>query len=129
MRWIGQVWRGEIPLGRAFWVFGVLIPVVLTAASSLLGYLAIPFILFVGMSNPSAPDGLLRGAAYFPIGVAVFTWTYQLVACVGVWRSAGTYPGRRVYSILAKVAVAGCVVVVVAEAVRTLNALIKVGIL
>ena len=71
----------------------------------------------------------MRGAAYFPIGLTLFTWIYQLAACVGVWRSAGSYPGRQVYATLAKVAVACCVVLVVAEGVRTLGSLIKVGIL
>jgi hypothetical protein len=25
MKWIGRLWRGEYSLGKAFWVFGILI--------------------------------------------------------------------------------------------------------
>ena len=35
-------------------------------------------------------------------GLMVLVLAYQVVACVGVWRSAGTYSGRLIYSMLAR---------------------------
>lgn len=73
IRTIVEFWRGGLPLGRAFWVWGVLGGGVVSLGATLLALL----LLAAG-----APGWLaaLVFAAHIP---------WNLVLLVGVWRSAG----------------------------------------
>jgi hypothetical protein len=66
MKWIGRLWRGEYSLGKAFWVFGILISVLWYFATKFLSMVLLVAMLFIGFSGPSAPDGLFGGLALRP---------------------------------------------------------------
>ena len=101
MKWIGRLWRGEIALSRAFWLFGVLVPILLAVAAWALGKAALILLLLFAFSGPSAPDWV-NSVPQATVVVAVLPFAYQVLACVGVWRSAAKFSGRLVYSIVAR---------------------------
>lgn len=106
VRWVGGLWRGEIPLSRAFWLFGVLIPLLLAVASKGIAFAAMMLMLLAGFSDgPSAPGSLLYGPVLVVCAMPVIILAYQVVACVGVWRSARQFSGKQLYAIVARVAV------------------------
>ena len=78
MRTIIGLWRGELPLGRAFWLWGVLGGGVVALFATLLTLALLTLALLTG----GAPAWLavLAFAAHVP---------WNLVLLVGVWRSAG----------------------------------------
>jgi multisubunit Na+/H+ antiporter MnhB subunit len=106
MKWIGQLWRGEITLGKAFWMFGLLIPIVLSIAVKFLSRVLMLFMLYLGFSGPSAPGGLLTGTFIVIVAMAALSLAYQMLAFVGIWRSAERYTGKLIYSVLARGAIA-----------------------
>jgi hypothetical protein len=106
MKWIGQLWRGEINLGKAFWMFGLLIPIVLSIAVKFLSRVLMLFMLYLGFSGPSTPGGLLTGTFIVIVAMAALSLAYQMLAFVGIWRSAERYTGKLIYSVLARGAIA-----------------------
>ena len=85
---MNALWRGQLPLGRAFWEFAVVY-----AALASLGATGAAFALI---------------AADLPTALAVFVYLlplpYVVVAVVGVWRSAAAYPGPPLWATLARYA-------------------------
>ncbi len=74
-----HLWRGELTLQNAFWnwaVFGGLIVNVVSGA----------LFLFLIMADRPIPA--------FIVGYA-FPVPYNVIVLVGVWRSAGRFPGER----------------------------------
>ena len=102
MKWIGRLWRGEYSLGKAFWVFGILISVLWYFATKFLSMALLVLMLFLGFSGPSAPAGLLGGSLFIFFVMAVLTLAYEGLVAVGVWRSAANFTGKRLYAILAQ---------------------------
>jgi hypothetical protein len=88
---LGKMWRGEIPLVRAFWLWGVVALALLTFGVQLL------FIPIV-MAAPSA-------AMFVMLVLGVGAFAYQIAVSLGVWRSAGRYTGAKVWAMLARGAV------------------------
>ena len=122
MKWIGHLWRGEYSLGKAFWVFGILISVLWYFVTKFLSMALMVLMLLIGFSGPSAPDGLLAGSISILFAMAVLTLAYEVLAGVGIWRSAGKFPGKSAYAVLARGAVALYLAVIVggvAVAVQT----------
>jgi hypothetical protein len=72
-----RLWRGELPLARAFWRWAVAGGVVVNLATTVL--------LLVLVMQGQTAAGLVIGH-----GIAL---PYNLVAAVGVWRSAARYAG------------------------------------
>jgi hypothetical protein len=91
---IGELWRGALPLGRAFWLWGVLGGAVVSLFSTLLA---------VALLAAEAPIWLaaLAFAAHLP---------WNLVLLVGVWRSAGRPEIDRGTALLARTFILGWVV-------------------
>jgi hypothetical protein len=83
-----RLWRGEIPLSRAFWeyaiVYGSLLNLITTIAA----------LALVTLEEPA----LAVAAFFLPL-------PYNVLAVVGVWRSAAAYEGPRARADLARVAV------------------------
>ena len=102
MKWIGRLWRGEYSLDKAFWVFGILISVLWHFATKFLAVVLLVLMLFIGFSGPSAPNGLLGGSLFILAAMAVITLAYEVLAGVGIWRSANRFQGNAVYSLLAR---------------------------
>jgi hypothetical protein len=83
------LWRGEVPLGQAFWgyaiVYGTIINIVATAAA-------------IAAVAAGLPDAVGIGLFLIPV-------PYILAAVVGVVRSANRYQGPPTWAGVAKVAV------------------------
>ncbi len=80
--------RGELPLNEAFWTWTVTIGLIVNIPSTIL------FLALVTRDQPWA--ALLFGYA--------LSVPYNLVAVVGVWRSAGRYRGASIHADLARIA-------------------------
>jgi hypothetical protein len=81
-----RLWRGELALANAFWNWAVFGGLAVNVTSSALFLLLIvnghPISAFIVGNAPSIP--------------------YNIIASVGVWRSAGHYPGERRWADLAR---------------------------
>lgn len=80
------LWRGQLPLARAFWEFAF---------------------LYVALANVCATGAAFAMlAADMPTVLAVVVFLlplpYVVVAVVGVWRSAAAYPGPPHWAMLAR---------------------------
>ncbi len=72
-----RLWSGELPLDRAFWTYAVVGGLLVNLATSL---------AFLGLVTA---DRLLAGAlAGYGLSIP-----YNVLAVVGVWRSAGRHDG------------------------------------
>jgi hypothetical protein len=82
------LWRGQLPLGRAFWEFAIL-------------YVALANVCATG-----AAFALLAADMSATLAVVIFLLPlpYVVVAVVGVWRSADAYPGPPHWAALARYA-------------------------
>ena len=95
MSGLTRLWRGEVPLGEAFWTWAVLGGTAVNLLTSL------AFLVLMSADRPLAAFA----AGY---GLAV---PYNIVAAVGVWRAADRYEGDRNKAELARiVALVGMVV-------------------
>jgi hypothetical protein len=81
------LWSGELPLGEAFWTFAIGIGLLVNLITSVL------LLTLISLDRPWA--ALLVGYAV-PI-------PYNIVALVGVWRSAARYQGQAGYADLARI--------------------------
>ena len=81
-----RLWRGELALGNAFWTWAIFGGLVVNAVTSGL------FLLLMMNGRPVA--------AFFA-GYAL-SIPYNIAAAVGVWRSAGHFPGARRWADLAR---------------------------
>jgi hypothetical protein len=87
MNALRRLWKGEVPLPQAFWNWAVAGGIVVNLLTSIL-FLA----LIMG-------DWIV---AAFVVGYA-FSVPYNIVAAVGVWRSADRYEGERRWADLARI--------------------------
>jgi hypothetical protein len=78
-RAVAEFWRGDIPLARAFWLWGILGGGIVSLASTLLAL------------------AVLAGGAPGWLSVAVFAAhiPWNLVLLIGVWRSSDRVEVRR----------------------------------
>jgi hypothetical protein len=85
---IGTLWRGDLPLSDAFWTWAVLGGLVVNIATS------VPFLALMtaGLTAPA-----------FVVGYGL-SLPYNLVALVGVFRSADRHPGPGLEADLARLA-------------------------
>ena len=90
MRSVVELWRGELPLGRAFWLWGVLGGGVVALFAT---------ILALALLTTGAP-------AWLAVLVFVAHLPWNLVLLVGVWRSAGRPEVGRDTTYLARSAIA-----------------------
>lgn len=102
---LARLWRGQIPLGQTYWIYGVLGSIVIRIIS--------PVIAYYMAANATSLSG-------FDIALIRYTWAaiaiaYSLFICVAIWRSANRYaiikPKNKVNASLAQ-----CVVVLSAVA-------------
>jgi len=84
---IMRLWRGDVPLGEAFWRYAVIIGFIVNVTSTL---------LFMGLIANDYPTlALLAG-----YGLSI---PYNILAVVGVWRSSERYEGAKSTAELARV--------------------------
>lgn len=80
------LWNGELPLAVAFWHYAVIWGLVINIATSLMTMAAV----------------LADLPAWLLVPVYVLPTPYNILALVGVWRSAGRYEGPRKWADLAR---------------------------
>lgn len=85
-----SLWLGEVPLGEAFWTWAMGVGLMVNIVTSGL------FLAMVMHDRPWA--ALLLGY--------VLSVPYNVLATVGVWRSAARYEGPAAHADLARIAVA-----------------------
>ncbi len=83
-----SLWFGELPLGEAFWMWAITIGLFVNLTTSVL------FLTMIALDRPWA--ALLLGYA--------LSVPYNLLATVGVWRSAARYHGPSSHADLARFA-------------------------
>lgn len=100
MAWIGKLWRGEIPLRKAFWIFGVTISFVAAVVSKVIVQLImVAFLLGQMTVNPAL---LLPLTALWSLAVM----GYEVIAAVGIWRSSERYQGGSGFPLFCRGAIA-----------------------
>lgn len=87
MRTLRALWSGDLPLGEAFWTFAIGIGLLVNLISSGL------FLALITVDRP--------WTALF-VGY-VLSVPYNVVALVGVWRSAARYEGEAIRADLARI--------------------------
>jgi len=100
MKWMTNLWKGEMPLWKAFWVYGVLMSVLLYVAGLLAaGAMLVLMVFFI--FSPSVPFNVTVVFTVILLpGIA-----YQVLSSVGIWRSSENYSGSRVNSMMARAVV------------------------
>ena len=83
-----SLWLGELPLGEAFWTWAIGIGLLVNLTTS---------VLFLALITADRP-----WAALF-VGYALSV-PYNLLAAVGVWRSAARYEGPVGHAEIARIA-------------------------
>jgi len=86
MRKLAALWAGELPLAEAFWTYAVAIGLTVNVVTSFL------FLALIAADRPLV--------ALF-VGY-VCSVPYNVLAVVGVWRSAARHPGERAHAELAR---------------------------
>lgn len=86
MRKLNDLWRGDLQLGDAFWNWAVLGALVVNISTSVL------FLILISADHTW--PGLFAGYA--------FSIPYNIVALVGVWRSAARHNGLALHADLAR---------------------------
>jgi len=88
MRLLHRLWRGELPLGEAFWTYAVLGGLLVNAVTTL------SLLVLIAVDRPLA--ALVAGYA--------LSVPYNVVARVGVWRSGARHEGPRLRADLIRIA-------------------------
>jgi hypothetical protein len=83
-----SLWRGELPLGEAFWTWAISVGLLVNVSTSLL------FLVLLSMDRP--------WAALF-VGYALSV-PYNVLVTVGVWRAAAQHEGHPWHAELARIA-------------------------
>ena len=98
MTQVAALWRGQIPLGKTGWLYGLIGLLLLIVPLTLISSLGL---------GPSTRELLLA--------LSVATLLYAAFISVAIWRAAGNYQGRFAWRLLAK----GSVVFVVLQVVAS----------
>ncbi len=85
MTQVAALWRGQVPLAKTGWLYGLI---------GLL-FLIVPLTLVPSLGLGPSPRVLLRA-------LSVATLLYATFIAVAIWRAAGNYQGRRAWRLLAK---------------------------
>lgn len=88
MRRLVSLWLGELPLSEAFWTWAISVGLLVNLTTSA---------LFLGLVTADRP----WAALLFGYALSV---PYNVLAVVGVWRSAARYRGPASHAELARVA-------------------------
>ncbi len=87
MKTLRTIWQGDIPLGRLWWFYNVLVTRIL------LGYGGGIVVGLICLSTRSV-------GPFYVFSALLMSWWFVLV--VGVWRSAKKYQGPRIWPLLAR---------------------------
>ena len=119
-RGLRALWRGEFPLRFVFWVLNVGVHVFVNAVLAGLEWW--------GERALDEPDAFRGAIDLFAVAIIVLYAVYTVVAWVGLWRSAGRYPGWRLWRSLARLTVIASVLWIVAAVVADVPVAAEVSI-
>ncbi len=85
MTQVAALWRGQVPLGKTGWLYGLIGLLLLIVPLTLISSLGL---------GPSTRELMLA--------LSVATLLYAAFIAVAIWRAAGNYQGRRAWRLLAK---------------------------
>ena len=88
---IRNLWRGDVPLVKTYWLFGVVAGIFFNIVFAYIEYQSAVFSTGLG--------------PIFVLGLVVFVFTYTVFIFFATWRSANKYQGLQRYAILAKVSI------------------------
>lgn len=88
---IRDLWRGDVPLVKTYWLFGAVVGIFFRIVFAYIEYQDAVFSTALG--------------AIFVFGLAFFVFAYCVFISFAIWKSANKYQGLQRYAILAKVAV------------------------
>ena len=91
MHLLKELWRGDVPLVKTYWLFGV--------GGNILFNFVYTYIDYQFGENV----GLF--VAILILGIIAFGFVYGIFISIAIWRSANKYQGLQRYSIFAKVSV------------------------
>jgi len=86
-----DLWRGDVPLVKAYWLFGVVVVICFAITFAFIEYQS------AGLSEGLGP--------VFIISLIMLYFVYVAFINVAIWRSANKYKGPKRWAILAKVMV------------------------
>jgi len=86
-----DLWRGDVPLVKAYWLFGVVVGICFAITFAFIEYQS------AGLSEGFGP--------VFIISLIMLYFVYVAFINVAIWRSANKYKGPKRWAILAKVMV------------------------
>lgn len=88
---IRDLWRGDVPLVKTYWLFVVVVGIFFRIIFAYIEY----------------QDALFNTApgAIFVLAFVVFVFVYSIFIAYAIWKSANKYNGLQRYAILAKIAV------------------------
>ncbi len=85
MRQVAALWRGQVPLAKTGWLYGVVGLMLLIVPAILIPVLGFGFSMWELL-----------------LALSVATLLYAAFIAVALWRAAGNYRGRRAWRLLAK---------------------------
>jgi len=88
VRALADLWAGRLPLGTAFWIWGVFVGLTVNFAATA----ATMAVLAAGLPGSAA------------VAVHLVPLPYNIITAVGIWRSAGNHDGARFWADMARVA-------------------------
>lgn len=91
-----ELWRGEIPLAKTFWLCYVAVFLIVGLIFHLFCLEWIVYSILLGEPTPLYLTTLFALFVLLP---------YQIVVLVGLWRSSSLYEGSKIWRILAKAVV------------------------
>lgn len=112
MELLKQLWLGEVPLARTYWVFGVLIGALFSIAAVTIEFNYIE--IYKSFGNIPTYSLLTAQYTYFPF------------IYVAIWRSSNKYTGPNHWAVLAKIAVVLGVLMLISNAIKVYENLTKV---
>jgi hypothetical protein len=107
---LNKLLSGEQPLGKAFWLFGVvgsLVWLVIYGLVRALVFVGAAVFVFIGDMSNSPQDVNTPMIAVSRSSIAVITGAalYLAIVCVGIWRSAGRDTESLLMAYIARLAV------------------------
>ena len=88
---IRDLWRGDFPLVKTYWLFGVVAGIFFNITFAYIEYYSAAFSTGIG--------------PVFVLGFIILVFIYSAFISVAIWRSANKYQGPQRYAILAKFSV------------------------
>ena len=96
---IRRLWRGEVPMWRAFWLYWVLPLVVFTLYAAALETPGTTEWLMQQFADPSDSGRFIMAGMRL---VAFFVLAYMIFIVVAVWKSAANFKGPRFWSYMVR---------------------------